>query len=265
MPKVCPECDGVVEQRKGANGEDTVAFYCTNDACPAKQIKNIIHFVRVLEIYEVGPKIVERFQDEGLISDGADLFTLTEGDLSGLERFGQKSAENIIREIQSKKNPPLDKFISSLGILHVGEQTARDLALYYKTFEKFWNSSREDLDSIENIGGAVVESIEKFKNSKFGNHFIKKLFDVGVKPVSLQIKKGGAFEGKTFVLTGTLETLSREEAKKIIQNNGGKVASSVSAKTDFVLAGENAGSKLAEAEKLKIKVLSEAEFQKMVK
>jgi DNA ligase (NAD+) len=151
-----------------------------------------------------------------------------------------------------------------LGILHVGEQTARDLALHFKTFEKFWNASKEDLDTIENIGPAVVESIASYTKSKFGNHFIKKLFDRGVKPVSIQIKKGGVFEGKTFVLTGTLETLSREEAKKIIQNNGGKVASSVSAKTDFVLAGENAGSKLAEAEKLKIKVLSEAEFLKMI-
>lgn len=265
MPKVCPECGEGVEQRKGVTGEDSVGYFCTNRECPAKQTKNLIHFVRVLEIYEVGPKIVERLQEEGLITDASDLFALEESDLAGLERFGAKSAENIIREIQSKKNPPLDKFISSLGILHVGEQTARDLALHFKTFEKFWNSSKEDLDSIENIGPAVVESIASYTKSKFGNHFIKKLFDRGVKPVSIQIKKGGAFEGKTFVLTGTLETLSREEAKKIIQNNGGKVASSVSAKTDFVLAGENAGSKLAEAEKLKVKVLAEAEFLKIGK
>lgn len=265
MPKSCPECGGQVVQKKGSTGEESVGYYCANKDCPAKQTKNLIHFVRVMEIYEVGPKIVERLQEEGLITDAADLFSLEESDLAGLERFGAKSAENIIREIQSKKNPPLDRFISALGIVHVGEQTARDLAIYFKTFEKFWSASREDLDSIENIGVAVVDSIENFKNSKFGNHFIKKLFDVGVKPVSLQIKKGGVFEGKTFVLTGTLETLSREEAKKIIQNNGGKVASRVSAKTDFVLAGENAGSKLSEAEKLKVKVLSEAEFQKMVK
>lgn len=264
MPKSCPECEGEVVQKKGTSGGESVGYYCGNKDCPAKQTKNLIHFVRVLEIYEVGPKIVERLQEEGLISDAADLFTLEESDLAGLERFGEKSAENIIREIRSKKNPPLDRFINALGIVHVGEQTARDLALYFKTFDKFWNSSKEDLDSIENIGPAVVESIENFKQSKFGNHFINKLFEKGVKPVSIEIKKGGVFEGKTFVLTGTLTSLSREEAKKIIQNNGGKVSSSVSNKTDFVLAGESPGSKIDEAEKMGVKIISEEVFLKMV-
>ncbi len=265
MPEVCPECGGGVVQKKGASGSESVGYYCANPECPAKQTKNLVHFVKTMEIYEVGPKIVERLQEEGLISDAADLFTLEEADLAGLERFGAKSAENIIREIQSKKHPPLDRFINALGIVHVGEQTARDIALHYKTFDAFWKATAEDLDSIENIGGAVVESIAQYIKSAHGNRFIKKLFNAGVQPVSVVVKKGGVFEGKTFVLTGTLETLSREEAKKIIQNNGGKVASSVSVKTDFVLAGENAGSKLAEAEKLRVKVLSEVEFEKMVK
>jgi DNA ligase (NAD+) len=264
MPKSCPECEGTVIQKMGTSGEESVGYYCINTDCPAKQTKNIIHFVRVLEIYEVGPKIIDRLQDEGLITDAADLFALEESDLAGLERFGIKSAENIIREIQSKKNPPLDRFIASLGIVHVGEQTARDLALHYKTFDNFWNSSKEDLDSIENIGPAVVESIATYTKSKYGNHFVKKLIDLGVKPASMEVKKGGVFEGKVFVLTGTLETLSREEAKKIIQNNGGKVSSSVSIKTDYVLAGENPGSKIDEADKLGIKILSEEAFLKMV-
>ncbi len=262
MPKECPECGEAVEQRKGATGETSVGYYCVNKSCPAKQTKNIIHFVRVLEIYEVGPKIVERFQDEGLISDPADLFTLSEGDLSGLERFGEKSAENIVREIQSKKSPSLDRFINALGIMHVGEQTARDLALHFKTFDKFWNAKSEDLDSIENIGPAVVESILSYSKSTYGNHLVKKLFGAGVKPVSVTIKKGGAFEGKTFVLTGTLTTFSREEAKKLIQNNGGKVASSVSAKTDYLLVGDNPGSKKDEAEKLGVKIIEEQDFLK---
>lgn len=264
MPTSCPECGGAVVQKKGSTGEESVGYYCDNSDCPAKQTKNLIHFVRVMEIYEVGPKIVERLQEEGLITDAADLFTLEEADLAGLERFGSKSAENIIREIKSKKNPPLDKFINALGIIHVGEQTARDLALHYKTFDKFWKATVEDLDSIENIGGAVVQSISDYAKSKYGNYFIKKLFDVGVRPVSIIVKKGGVFEDKTFVLTGTLETLSREEAKKIIQNNGGKVSGSVSAKTDFVLAGENPGSKKDEAEKLGIKIMLEEDFLKRV-
>jgi DNA ligase (NAD+) len=173
MPKNCPECGSDVIQKKGSTGEESVGYYCANSDCPAKQTKNLIHFVKTMEIYEVGPKIVERLQEEGLITDAADLFTLEESDLAGLERFGSKSAENIIREIQSKKNPPLDRFINALGIVHVGEQTARDLALHFKTWEKFWNAKSEDLDSIENIGPAVVESIAAYNKSAFGNHFIK--------------------------------------------------------------------------------------------
>lgn len=265
MPIHCPECGGVVEQKKGVSRDESVGFYCTNIECPAKQTKNIIHFVKTMEIYEVGPKIVERLQDEGLISDVADLFTLVESDLAGLERFGAKSAENIVREIQSKKNPPLDRFIASLGIIHVGEQTARDLALHYGSWQKFWEAKEEDLDSIENIGPAVVESILAFRESVFGKHLMKKLFDNGIVPVALTVKKGGVFEGKSLVMTGTLATLSREDAKKLIQSQGGKVGSSVSNKTDFLLVGESPGSKLAEAEKLGIKVLSEESFLKMVK
>lgn len=264
MPTHCPECGGVVEQKKGVTKDESVGFYCTNAECPAKQTKNIIHFVKTMEIYEVGPKIVERLQDEGLISDVADLFALAESDLAGLERFGAKSAENIVREIQSKKTPPLDRFIASLGIIHVGEQTARDIALHFGSWEKFWQSKEEDLDSIENIGPAVVESILAFRHSVFGKHLVKKLFDNGIAPVALTVKKGGVFEGKSFVMTGTLPTLSREDAKKLIQANGGKVGSSVSAKTDFLLVGENPGSKLAEAEKLKIKILTEEDFKKMI-
>ncbi len=265
MPGECPECGSTVAQRTGASGESTVAFYCTNDTCPAKQTRSITHFVQTMEIYEVGPKIVERLQDEGLISDAADLFALEEADLAGLERFGAKSAENIIREIASKKKPPLDRFVASLGIMHVGAQTARDIALHFGTWDAFWNASEVELDSIENIGPAVVESILSYRKSHHAKQFVKKLFANGVEPQMLRVQKGGVFEGKTFVLTGTLSTLSREAAKKIIQDRGGKVASSVSVKTDYVLAGENPGSKLAEAEKLNISVLSEEQFIKMVK
>jgi DNA ligase (NAD+) len=263
MPTMCPECEGKVVQKKGTSGEESVGYYCGNPDCPAKQTKNLVHFVKTMEIYEVGPKIVDRLQEEGLITDAADLFMLEEADLAGLERFGAKSAENIIREIQSKKNPPLDRFITALGIVHVGEQTGRDLALHFKSFDAFWKSSAEDLDSIENIGPAVVESIAAYTKSAYGNHFIKKLFAAGVEPVSLKIKKGGVFEGKSIVLTGTL-SISREEAKKLIQQNGGKLSSSVSAKTDYVLVGENPGSKADEAEKLGVKILSEEVFLKML-
>ncbi len=264
MPEVCPECGESIVQKKGVSGEESVGYYCCNKDCPAKQTRAISHFVHTMEIYEVGPKIIERLQDEGLISDAADLFTLEEADLSGLERFGAKSAENIIREISSKKQPPLDRFIAALGIMHVGTQTARDVALHFKTWDAFWNATPEDLDSIENIGPAVVESIRSYTTSTQAKRFIQKLFNGGVSPVSIVVKKGGVFEGKTVVVTGTLETLSREDAKKIIQDNGGKVASSVSVKTHYVLVGDNPGSKATDAEKLGVPILTEKAFLKMV-
>lgn len=218
-----------------------------------------------MDIYEVGPKIVEKLQEEGLISDAADLFYLTEADLAGLERLGEKSAKNIIDAIAAKKHPPLDRFIAALGIMHVGEETARDLATTFGTWEKFWKAKAPDFDVIPNIGPAVTESIINYKTKPSSQTFIDKLFDGGVKPQIAKKVEKGIFTGQTWVLTGTLPTLSRDEAKKIIIANGGKVSGSVSRNTSYVLAGESAGSKLDEAEKLGIKVIDEETFLKMIK
>lgn len=295
MPTKCPVCGGKVEQRGlGAkqssssksprvasegplnqtfsqktllrpSANSTVAFYCTNDDCPAKNTRSIVHFIAVMDIYEVGPKIVEKLQEEGLISDAADLFYLTEADLAGLERLGEKSAKNIIDAIGAKKNPPFDRFIAALGIQHVGEETARDLATTFGTWQKFWNAKDTDFDAIPNIGPAVTASIVEYKNKKSSQTFIDKLFEGGVKPQTAKKVEKGIFIGQTWVLTGTLPTLSRDEAKKIILANGGKVSGSVSKNTSYVLAGESAGSKLDEAEKLGVKVIDEEEFLGMVK
>lgn len=265
MPKKCPVCDAAVEKRSGVTKDETVAFYCTNDRCPAKHTRGMIHFVRSLDIYEVGPKIIDRLQEEGLISDAADLFALTEADLSGLERFGEKSAQNIIAAIQEKKHPPLARFIAALGIQHVGEETARDLALHFGTFEKFWEADRDAFDAIPNIGGAVTESIDAYRAGAAGKAFIKKLFALGVSPQKAKRQHAGVFTGKTFVLTGTLPTLSRDEAKKIIQEQGGKVSGSVSKNTDYVLAGIEAGSKLTQAKQLGIAIIDEASFLQLIK
>lgn len=267
MPKLCPECNSEVKKREAQSKKDenTVAYYCTNPLCPAKNTRAIEHFVKTLGIYEVGPKIIERLQDEGLITDFADLFRLTQADLSGLERFGEKSADNIIREIQSKKNPPLDKFISALGILHIGAETSRDIAIYFKNFNSFWNADTEKFLNIENIGPAVIESFEQFRNDKNSVKILNKLFELGVKPQEMKIDFGNKFLGKTFVLTGTLPTLSRNDAKSMIEKEGGRVAGSVSKKTDFVLVGEDAGSKLKDAEKLNIRIIDEQEFLQMIK
>jgi DNA ligase (NAD+) len=294
MPSKCPVCGGRVEQRGlGASRNtssnslgvaparvlnqarsqkvfaravaNTVAFYCTNDDCPAKNTRSIVHFIAVMDIYEVGPKIVEKLQEEGLISDAADLFYLTEADLAGLERLGEKSAKNIIDAIAAKKNPPLDRFIAALGIQHVGEETARDLATTFGTWEKFWKAKAEEFDAIPNIGPAVTASIVEYKNKPSSQTFITKLFDGGVKPQAAKKIEKGIFTGQTWVLTGTLPTLSRDEAKKIIIAKGGKVSGSVSKNTTYVLAGESAGSKLDEAEKLGVKVIDEEGFLGMVK
>ncbi len=177
--------------------------------------------------------------------------------------MGEKSAKNIITSIQSKKEPTLARFIASLGILNVGEETARDLAKTFKTFEKFWNAT--EFESIANIGPTVTESIVNFRNKKSSKLLIKKLLDLGVKPQNAKESKKGVFTGKTFVLTGTLPTLARDDAKKIIQENGGKVSGSVSKNTSFVLAGDNPGSKYDEAQKLGVKIISEEQFLKIVK
>ncbi len=301
MPSSCPVCGSLVEKKavlehasKSTNirllanfsarpsrpaqgfsqhtpspAETSVAYYCTNKKCPAKNERYIEHFVSVFDIYELGPKVLRRFKDEGLITDASDIFTLTKEDISILERFGEKSAENIINEIESKKKIPLSKFLWALGILHVGEETARDLAQNFGTLEKLMNSSKSDLgleeiNSIENIGPAVSKSVHEFFTDKHNLDFIEKLKQNGV--VIETVKKTDAvkFKGMTFVLTGTLGTMSREIVKEKILALGGKVSGSVSKNTTYVVAGADAGSKLANAQKFGVKVLSEEEFLKLL-
>jgi len=298
MPETCPVCSAGVEQR-GTGGvqssshrgprissqiqntlgqtvssrtldssrldaKDSVAFYCTNKNCPAKNQRAMQHFVNAYEIYEIGPKILDRLKEEGLISDAADLFALEKADLSGLERFGEKSADNIIESISSHKKIELWRFIYALGILHVGEQTSHDIADHFETLDKIKKATLEEINNIENIGPVVSESIFNYFNQKENFHFIEKLFANGVQIEKIKKTANAKWKGMTFVLTGTLSTMSRDDAKKKILANGGKVGSSVSAKTSYLVAGESAGSKYAEAQKLGVKILSEYEFLKML-
>ena len=245
----------------------SVAFYCSNPKCPAKNERYLEHFVSVFEIYELGPKILSRFKDEGLITDAADIFTLTKEDIAPLERFGEKSAENIMKEIENKKHISLSRFLWALGILHVGEETARDLALHFRTLEKVILSARQglaEIDSIENIGPAVSKSMCDFFNDKNNLNFIEKLEKNGVVVEKVEKKKAGKFTGLNFVLTGTLSTMSRKIAKEKILNLGGKVVGSVSKNTSYVVAGAEPGSKLVTAEKLGVKVLNEKDFLNML-
>ena len=269
IPTACPACGGKVA-KKGADFSLlplSVAYYCVNPKCPAKNERYLEHFVSAFEIYELGPKILRRFKDEGLITDAADIFTLKKEDIAVLERFGEKSAENIIDEIKNKKRISLSRFLWALGILHVGEETARDLAVHFGTLDQLISSARKDLaeiDSIENIGPAVSGSVYKFFRDKSNLDFIKKLEENGVIIEKTEKKKAGKLTGLTFVLTGALSQMSRELAKEKIISLGGKVAGSVSKNTSYVVAGEDPGSKFTKAEKLGVKVLTEKEFLKML-
>ncbi len=288
MPTFCPTCGTLVDKKASGNtfsqslGSSlrsatpskkhmpesfSVAYYCPNSKCPAKNERYLEHFVSVFDIYELGPKVLRRFKDEGLITDASDIFTLEKEDIATLERFGEKSAENIIREIEEKKKIPLAKFLWALGILHVGEETARDLATHFGTLEKLISSVKEDkeeVDSIENIGPAVLKSLHDFFNDKNNLNFLKKLKENGVVIEKAEKRKMGEFSGKVFVLTGTLSTMSREIAKEKIIAKGGKMSGSVSKNTSYVVAGEEAGSKLKNAQKLGVKILDEKEFLSML-
>jgi DNA ligase (NAD+) len=289
MPEKCPVCGGKVIKKVAREKNSSallhpaggtfrvhnfspeqlsVAYYCSNPKCPAKNERYLEHFVSAFDIYELGPKILRRFGDEGLISDAADIFTLTKEDIAPLERFGEKSAENIINEIERKKKIPLSKFLWALGMLHVGEETARDLAAHFGSLEKLINSARQGLaevSKIENIGPAVSISINNFFRDKNNLAFIEKLKRNGVIVENYNPKNiSQKLSGLNFVLTGTLESMSRELAKEKILALGGKVSGSVSKNTSHVVAGKEAGSKLTNAQKLGIKILSEEEFLRML-
>lgn len=263
MPKACPVCGHLVEKREAGSKKDeaSVAYYCTNPKCPAKNRRFMQHFVSVLEIYEIGPKILDRFQEEGLISDAADIFALKKEDIQGLERFGEKSAENIIASINQHRQISLAKFIYALGILHVGEQTAEDLAAHFGSLEKLEAATLEEINQIQNIGPVVSQSLFGYFKNKENIRFIEKLYANGVsvfhhKPPVASSK----FLGKTFVVTGSLASLSREEAKARIRNLGGKVSESVSKLTDYLIVGKDPGSKYKKAKALGIAVLDEQAF-----
>ncbi len=271
MPKVCPVCDAPVKQKgvgekvAAKKGKNTVAYYCINPHCPAKSQRGLEHFVNALDIYTIGPKVIARFKDEGLISDAADLFSLVEGDISGLERFGEKSAENIIKSIQDHSHVSLARFIYSLGIVNVGEQTSEDLAAHFGTLEAIQSASPEAINAVENIGPVVARSVHDYFQHKENQKFIKKLINNGVIIEKPKKRLAGKFTGKTFVLTGTLDTLSRDEAKSKIKELGGKMTESVSKNIDYIIVGSEPGSKYEKGKKLGVTILEESEFLQLLK
>jgi len=266
MPLKCPVDGSRVAQ-------DGVIYRCSNPNCGARNKENLYHFVSAFDIVGLGPKIINRFLDEGLIRDASDIFELKEGDIAVLERFGEKSAQNIVSEIQQKKKIALPRFIQSLGILHIGEETALSLAKEFPVstinalIKRLKSLSLENLQEIPAIGPKVAQSIYDWFRSKKNIKFLEKLEKAGVEisTPTLRPAKGLKLTGKVLVLTGTLELISRDQAKEKIHALGGDVSESVSKKTSYVVAGENPGSKFDKAKQLGVKILNENQFLEIIK
>ncbi|HSR89034.1 MAG TPA: NAD-dependent DNA ligase LigA [Candidatus Udaeobacter sp.] len=263
-PKICPICKSPVERKKTIDlkQESTVALFCTNKNCYAQQLRRVIHFAGKsgFDIQGLGKKIVEQLVKEGLVENAADIFTLTTGDLEPMERFAEKSASNLVEAISQAKQITLARFINALGINHVGEETAIKLAEEYKNLENLTKANLTDLENISDIGPQVASSICEFFRDEKNKKLINNLLKNGVSIARVETKKTGKLNKQSFVLTGTLSSMSRDEAKAKIRNLGGEISESVSKNTSAVIAGENPGSKLEKARKLNVGVLDEKEF-----
>lgn len=262
MPENCPVCDSEL-----IRFEDEVALRCVNPKCPAQMKEAIIHFVsrNAMNIEGIGERVVEQLYSEKLVSDVADLFTLTKEQLIELERMGEKSVANLLAAIENSKGNSLEKMLFGLGIRHVGEKAATILAEHFGTLDALMNATAEELITIHEIGDKVAESITTYFSNEDVREVLRKLASYGLnltyKGQSGQnIVTEGPFVGKTVVLTGKLYEMTRGEAKKKIESFGGKVTGSVSKKTDLVVAGEDAGSKLVRAEELEIEVWNEEQL-----
>lgn len=260
MPEQCPECSSTLV-REQVGKQDSAAWYCKNPDCPAKHLEGLIHFVskKGVNIEGMGDKIIELFHDIGLITDFASVYRLKHADVSGLEGFGEKSAENLMQAIAVARKVPLSRFLFALGIRHVGEQTAKDLAREFQSLANLRKANFETLAEVEGVGGVVATSLVNFFTNKENSKRLDSLLrEVNVTEEVKQ--RGGTLFGKTFVITGSLPTLSRDEAKARIEEQGGNVSGSVSKNTDYLLLGEGGGSKRSDAEKFGIPMISEDEF-----
>ena len=261
MPAVCPSCGEKVIRIEGES-----KTMCTNSACPAQRQRSIEHFASkdAMNIEGLGPAAVKALLDSRLISTISDLYTLEEGQLISLERMGKKSAENLLSSIEKSKEAGLARLIYALGIPNVGEKAGKALAKVYGDIERLFCATKEEISAIEDFGAVTAECVVSYFSHPQTRMLIEGLKKAGVKTKEEPVEKGGAFEGKTFVLTGTLPTLKRAQAGALIEQLGGKTSSSVSKFTDYVLAGEEAGSKLTKAQSLNIPIIDEETFLEMI-
>jgi DNA ligase (NAD+) len=261
VPSHCPECGSAVVKITGE-----VAVRCLGLSCPAQIRESLIHFAsrNAMDIDGLGDKYIEQLLRLGLVRNIADLYYLARDDFMRFERMGDKLAENLLNAIAASKNRGLSRFIFALGIRHVGEHTARLLATAFGSLENLEKATEEELLNIREIGPQVAKSIVTFFQNPENLAVIERLLAAGVEPAGEEKKTGGRFAGKTFVFTGSLSRFTRDDAKRMVENEGGHAAGSVSRKTDFVVAGEEAGSKLAKARDLGVKILDEEEFLRML-
>ena len=264
MPQICPECQNPVVKE-----DNEAAYKCVNPNCPAILRENFIHFVSrdAMNIEGLGPSVVSMLLDNNLINDVADLYKLTTEELLNLDRIGAKSAENLISAIEKSKQAGLNRLLFALGIRFVGVKAANILANHFKSMKALTKSSLEDLLAINEIGTKIAQSIIAYFNKQENLMLLDKLSEVGVNMTAKTIERMEQenFQDKIFVLTGNLESFNRKEASLLIEQFGGKVNSAVSKKTDFVVAGTEAGSKLTKAQELGINIISEEEFKNMMK
>ncbi|MDO8470490.1 MAG: NAD-dependent DNA ligase LigA [bacterium] len=262
MPSACPICKSLLKRPEGEK-----VWRCKNKDCQAQRRELLYHFVskKGFDIAGLGPKIIDTLIEEHLISGAADIFQLQEGDLVPLDRFGEKSASNIVASIKASKEVVLSRLLFSLGIRHMGEETAYDVAEHFGTIEKLMRADKESLLAVRDVGEVVAESIEQWFQNKSNRKLIADLLSAGVK-IQKEKRRAGStrLSGKTFVLTGELEGMTRDEAKERIRSLGGEVSESVSSRTAYVVTGENPGSKLEKAKKLGIKTLPEKKFLKFI-
>jgi len=261
MPENCPVCGTKVVRTEGE-----VDYRCVNANCPAKLLGTILHFASrgVMNIDGMGESLVNQLIERGLVKNVADIYALTKKDLLNLERFADKSAQNILDEIEKSKRLPLERVIYGIGIRMVGERTAQFLAEHFGSMDALMNASQEELEAVNEVGPKIAESIAEFFHEPRNRELVKRLRDAGLTFAGKKRERSTKLAGKTFVLTGTLAKYSRDEAKKLIEDAGGRVSGSVSKKTDYVVAGSDAGSKLDKAKELGVAVIEEEQMERLL-
>ena len=265
IPLKCPVCGS-----KLFRPEEEVAIYCENNLCPAQVKGRIGHFAArgAMDIEGLGEALINLFVDLGYLKDYSDIYLLKEkrDELIGIERLGEKSIDNLLDAIETSKQRPFEKVLFALGIRYIGSGAANKIADHFLSIDKLMNVSKDEIEAIHEIGPSISESVIRFFDNAQNRKTIEKLKNSGLIFASKgKLKKSDRLEGKSFVLTGTLSTMSREDAKEKIQNHGGSVVSSVSKNTSYAVVGENAGSKLDKAQKLGIEILTEEQFLELIK